>query len=199
LLKDSHGRERMIHRLLPDHQTETGQVAADHVVKSTMAGMAFDVLEQQRRAALAAHQIGDGRRFEVGIDFGRDALELAERLDLFQPGIEVARIGTAGTLSAFGFRGLSFVPGRANPDVHVHVRLPFPGRSAKLSAAAGWVHTARRTGGRANALARVRMRGLASGKQKPGTAAGLGLARAARTRIRGLPLRSRDPADGRAT
>jgi hypothetical protein len=55
-----------------------------------MPGMALDVLEQQRRAFLTTHKISDGRRFEIGIDLGGDALELAHGVDLGQPLIEVA-------------------------------------------------------------------------------------------------------------
>src|SRR5205823_13110169 len=62
-----------------DHQTEAREVAADHVVKRAMAGMPLDILEQQCRALLAADKIGDGCRFQIGIDFGADALELANR------------------------------------------------------------------------------------------------------------------------
>ena len=74
---------------------------------------------------LAADQIGDRRGFEIGIDFGGDALELAQRLDLLQPGIEIARVGAADDL--LGTRRLcrlSFVAGRADSDAHVHGSLP---------------------------------------------------------------------------
>ena len=57
-----------------------------------MPGMALDVLEQQRRAFLAADQIGDGGGFEIGIDLGGDALELAHGVDLGQPFVEVAGV-----------------------------------------------------------------------------------------------------------
>ena len=85
LLQKLHGLERMIDRLLADHQAEPRQVAADHVVEGLVAGMALDVLEQQRRAFFHAHEIGDVRGFEIGVDLGGDALELAHRLGLLQP------------------------------------------------------------------------------------------------------------------
>ncbi len=103
LLQRLHRLERMIHRLLADHQAEPRQVAADHVVERAMAGMALDVLEQQRRAFLAADQIGDGRRFEIGIDLGGDALELAHGVDLGQPFVEVAGVRAAHDLIGFRF------------------------------------------------------------------------------------------------
>ncbi len=65
LLQKLHRLERMIDRLLADHQAEPRQVAADHVVERFVAGMALDVLEQQRRAFLQAHPIGDVRGFEI--------------------------------------------------------------------------------------------------------------------------------------
>jgi hypothetical protein len=67
-----------------------------------MTGMALDVLEQQRRAFLAADQIGDGRRFEIGIDFRGDALELAHGLDFRQPFVEAARVGARHYIVRFG-------------------------------------------------------------------------------------------------
>ena len=66
LLQKLHRLERMIDRLLADHQAEARQVAADHVVERLVAGMALDVLEQQRRAFFQADQIGDVRGFEIG-------------------------------------------------------------------------------------------------------------------------------------
>ena len=57
-----------------------------------MAGMAFDVLEQQRWAFFQADEIGDVRGFEIAIDLGGDALQFAHRLGLLQPDVEVARI-----------------------------------------------------------------------------------------------------------
>src|SRR5262249_12424014 len=99
------------------------EIAADHVVERAVTWMTLDILEQERRAALAAHKIGDGRRLQIGIDLRRDALELAERLDLFQPGVEIAAVGTArraldvrlaaGTASTCTDR-----------DAHVHARPP---------------------------------------------------------------------------
>src|SRR5262249_15934425 len=76
LLQDAHGLERMIDRLLADHEAEARQVAADHVEERTMAGMTLDVLEEERGTLLAADQIGDGRRFQIGIDLRGDAHEL---------------------------------------------------------------------------------------------------------------------------
>ena len=85
-----------------------------------MAGMALDVLEQQRRAFLAADQIGDGRGFEIGIDLGGDPLELAHGVDLFQPVVEVAGVGAAHDLIGFCFprRRLLF---RGDRYAHIHV------------------------------------------------------------------------------
>ncbi len=123
-LQDLHGLERVIDRLLADHHAEARQVASDHVVERAMAGMALDVLEQERRAFLAADQIGDGRRFEIGIDFCGDALELAQCLDLLQPGVEIAAIGSSRSRSGFGFLGFLMARGGTNFDAHVHVRLP---------------------------------------------------------------------------
>ena len=106
-LQRLHRLERMVDRRFADHQAEARQVAADHVVERAMPGMALDVLEQQRRALLAADQIGDGGGFEIGIDLGGDPFELAHRLDLGQPFVEVAAVGTAREL-----RGLGFAPHR---------------------------------------------------------------------------------------
>jgi hypothetical protein len=36
--------------------------------------------------------------YKIGIDFGGDALELTQHLDLLQPQIEVARVGTLRNL-----------------------------------------------------------------------------------------------------
>ena len=58
---------------------------------------------KQRWAFLAADQIGDGRGFEIGIDLGGDALELAHGVDLGQPFVEVAGIGAAHDLIGFRF------------------------------------------------------------------------------------------------
>ena len=73
---------------------------------------------------LAADEIGDRRRFEIGVDLRGDALELAQRLDLLQPGIEIARVGAAHDLLDGRLCGLSFVAGRADSDAHVHGSLP---------------------------------------------------------------------------
>ena len=86
--------------------------------------MALDVLEQQRGAALATDEIGDRRRFEIRVYFRGDTLELAQRLHLFQPGIEIARVGAAHDLLDGRLCGLSFVAGRADSDAHVHGSLP---------------------------------------------------------------------------
>src|SRR5262249_1113527 len=105
-----------------DHQAEAREVAADHVVERLVAGMALDVLEQKRRRFLAADKIGDGRGFEIGIDFGGGALELAERLDLVEPEVEIASVGAAQTLRRARRRGRALAA-RADGDAHVHVDL----------------------------------------------------------------------------
>ena len=46
LLQESHRLERMIDRLLADHQAEPREVAADHVVQGLMPRMTLDVLKQ---------------------------------------------------------------------------------------------------------------------------------------------------------
>src|SRR5262249_6025180 len=48
LLQDLHRLERMIHRLLADHQAEAREIASNHVVERAVSGMALDVLEQER-------------------------------------------------------------------------------------------------------------------------------------------------------
>ncbi len=93
--------------------------------------MALDILEQQRWRLLTGNEIGDRRSFEIGIDFRGDALELAERFDLLQPSIEVARIRAARNLLAFGFRGVRFARG-SYADAHVHIRLRFCCRSTEV-------------------------------------------------------------------
>ena len=98
-LQQFHRLERMIDRLLADHQAEPRQVAADHVVERLVAGMALDVLEQQRRAFFQADQIGDVGGFEVGADLGGDALEFAHRLGFFQPDVEFAGVAAVAGLA----------------------------------------------------------------------------------------------------
>src|SRR5262249_14164504 len=98
------------------------KIAADHVVKRLVAGMTLDVLEQERGRFAAADEVGDGRSFEIGIDFRGDALELAQCVDLFQPGVEIAGIGGAGP-DRSRLRGLS-VLARTDRDAHVHGAAP---------------------------------------------------------------------------
>src|SRR5262249_48614689 len=100
---------------------EAREVAADHVVERLVAGMALDVLEQQGRALLTADQIGDGRRLEIGIDLGGDALELAQRLDPLQPEIDVARGRAAGDRAGLRRLGARLAVRRADLDAHVHL------------------------------------------------------------------------------
>src|SRR5215472_11247334 len=88
-----------------------------------MSGMALDVLEQERGRLLAADEIGDRCRFEIRIDFRGDALELTERLDLFQPSVEFAGVGAASNRFGLGFLALWLGAGRAHRDAHVHGRL----------------------------------------------------------------------------
>ena len=57
------------------------------------------------------------------LDLRADALELAERLDLLQPGIEVARVGAASDSPRFGLRALLPTAGRAHRDAHFHTGL----------------------------------------------------------------------------
>ena len=90
LLQDLHRLERMVHRLLADHQAEAREVAADHVVERLVAGMALHVLEEQHRALLTAHEIRERRRLEIRVDLRADALELAEPFHLLEPQIEAA-------------------------------------------------------------------------------------------------------------
>ena len=85
-----------------------------------MAGMALDVLEQQRRAFLAADQIGDGRGFEIGIDLGGDALELAHGVDLGQPFVEVARVRAAHDLIRFRLTRRRRLLFRGDRYAHIH-------------------------------------------------------------------------------
>ena len=86
--------------------------------------MALDILEQQRWRLFTSNEIGDRRSFEIGIDFRGDALEFAEQLDLLQPSIEIARVGSARSLLALGFCGLRLARGPYG-DAHVHIRLRF--------------------------------------------------------------------------
>ncbi len=112
----------MIDRRLADHQAEAPEVAADHVVERLVAGMALDVLEQERGRLLAADEIGDGRGFKVGIDLGGDALELTQRLDLLQPGVEVARIGAARKRPRRGRLGRTIAARAVHLDARLHGR-----------------------------------------------------------------------------
>src|SRR5262249_47281458 len=108
----------MIDRLLADHQAEPRQVAADHVVERFVAGVTFDVFEQQRRALFETHQVGDMRGFEIGADLGGDALELAPRLALSQPDVEIAGLApVAGWLVFRLFDGLAVA---ADRYAHLH-------------------------------------------------------------------------------
>ena len=84
----------MIDRLLANHQAEPRQIAADHVVKHFVAGMAFDVLEQQCRAFCQTDQIGDVSRFKLGADFDFDALKLSHGLGFLEPRVELAGIAS---------------------------------------------------------------------------------------------------------
>src|SRR5262249_20758559 len=86
-------------------------------------GVTLDVLEQERGRLLAADKVSDRCRLEIGIHFRGDALELAERLDLFQPSIEIARVGAARDRFGLGFLALWLAAGRAHRDAHVHGRL----------------------------------------------------------------------------
>jgi hypothetical protein len=121
LLQQLHRLERMIDRLLADHQAEPAEVAADHVVERLVAGMALDVLEQERRAFLEAHEIGDVRGFEVGAHFGGDALELAHRLGLLQPHVELTGVAPGFVLV---FRRLDGCGVAASLDAHLHDATP---------------------------------------------------------------------------
>src|SRR5262249_39515193 len=69
-------------------------------------------------------QIGDRRSFEIGIDFRGDALELAERLDLLQPGVEIARVGATDGRLGFGPRTFPSTARRADRDAHIHAPSP---------------------------------------------------------------------------
>lgn len=103
LLQLLHGGQRMFDGLFADHDAEAREIAADHVVEHAMAGMAFHVVEEQRGAFLAADEIGDRRRLHVGIDFGGNGLEFAERIDLLHPDIEVGMIVANAGLGVGGF------------------------------------------------------------------------------------------------
>ena len=137
LLQNLHRLERMIHRLLADHQAEAREVASNHVVERAVPGMTFDVLEQERGRLLAADEVSDRCRLEIGIDFRGDALELPERLDLFQPSVEIAGVGAASDRLGLGFLALWLGAGRAHRDAHVHgglhlVLLPIERSLARL-------------------------------------------------------------------
>src|SRR5207244_11942697 len=64
------------------------------------------------------------RGFSIRIDLRGTALELAERLDLFEPGVEIARIGAAMEPASFGFLGALLAAIRVDRDAHIHGRLP---------------------------------------------------------------------------
>src|SRR5262249_61068835 len=49
LLQDLHRLQRMLYRLLADHQAEARQVAADHVVERAGTGMSLDCLGPESR------------------------------------------------------------------------------------------------------------------------------------------------------
>jgi len=69
--------------------------------------MTFDVLEQERGRLLAADEVSDRCRLEIGIDFRGDALELPKRLDLFEPSVEIAGVGAASNRFDLGFLALT--------------------------------------------------------------------------------------------
>ncbi len=56
LLQELHRLEGMIDRLLSDHQGRGATGCSRSVVERLVAGMAFDVLEQQRRRFFAGRQ-----------------------------------------------------------------------------------------------------------------------------------------------
>src|SRR5262249_1087489 len=107
-------------------------------VERAMSGMTLDVLEQKRGRLLAADEIRDRCRFEIGIDFRGDALEFTERLDLLQPSIEVARVGAASDPFGSWFRALWFAFGRATRDAHVQTRPPSCSVAERPKSSALW-------------------------------------------------------------
>ena len=147
LLQRLHRLQRMIDRLLADHRAEAREVAADHVVERLVAGMPLDVLEQQHRAFLERDEIGDGRGFEIGVDLGGDALELAHRLDFFEPKIEIAGIGGGGFRArARGRFGGAIAAVRADRDAHLRHCRPRSLLCCSLRSRAGHDLTANRRG-----------------------------------------------------
>src|SRR6516164_1018265 len=94
------------------------------MLERAVTSMTLDILEQERRAALAAHKIGDGRRLQIGIDLRGDALELAKRLDLFQPGVEIAAVGTARRALDVRRLAAGTASRCTDRDAHVHARPP---------------------------------------------------------------------------
>src|SRR5258708_4184914 len=80
----------------------------------------------------------DRRRLEVGIALRGDALELAQRLDLLQPGVEIARVGAAGGCSGLGRRRAPVAVNGADLDAHVHLSLPYCSVGAPTDAAEVW-------------------------------------------------------------
>src|SRR5436309_13463151 len=85
-----------------------------------MARMTFDILEKQSGSAPAPHEIGDRRGFEIGIHLRADALELAERLDLLEPGIEVAAIGATRRYLGSGVIESPIASCCFDRDAHIH-------------------------------------------------------------------------------
>ena len=75
-----------------------------------MAWMTLDVLEEQRRTFFQAHEIGDVRSLEIGADLGGDAFELAHRLGLLEPGIELAGIAPVNARCPFRLLDVGGVP-----------------------------------------------------------------------------------------
>jgi len=76
------------------------------------------------RAGLAADEVGDGRRLEIGIDLRGNALELAKRLDFLQPGIEVAAVDAARRPPGIGLLDPLLATRPWGRDAHLHERPP---------------------------------------------------------------------------